>query len=295
MWFHLNNTISILTPLGETDRVTIMNGIGQGSFAATLASSLNIGCGVESITKGVRSANIGELELNSLIFQDDIAKMNYTMEDARKGAIDVSRLLESKQLQANTSKSKFVVISSRKSRTERLKDAEINPIMMGTMVIENSKSEKYLGDQIHEDGCEASITATLNGRIPGAISAGEDIINGINHPAIMGHKMEYAAVEQTSIPSLTKGTPTCMIRLDSQTLHIRYQIIMKKIKQIRKTMDKENNNICKNALVQGQSTSTCAGGDLLNECKEWCKNSTFGASLGEQTQYQKRQEQTISN
>ena len=44
---------------------------------------------------------------------------------------------------------------------------------------------------------------------------------------------------------------------------------MKKIKQIRKTMDKDNNNICKNALVEGQNT--CAGGDLLNECKEWCK------------------------
>ena len=44
---------------------------------------------------------------------------------------------------------------------------------------------------------------------------------------------------------------------------------MKKIKQIRKTMDKDKNNICKNALVQGQNT--CAGGDLLNECKAWCK------------------------
>ena len=141
-----------------------MNGIGQGSFAALLASSLNIGCGEESITKGVRSANIGELELNSLIFQDDIAKMNYTMEDARKGAKDVGRLLESKQLRANTSKSKFVVMGSKESRTKILKEAESNSIMMGTTVIENSKSEKYLGDQIHEDGCEASITATLNGR-----------------------------------------------------------------------------------------------------------------------------------
>ena len=53
MWFYLNNKtkISILTPLGETDRATIMNGIGQGSFAAALASSLNIGCGVEKITR----------------------------------------------------------------------------------------------------------------------------------------------------------------------------------------------------------------------------------------------------
>ena len=46
MWFHLNNkkNISILTPLGETDGATIMNGIRKGPFAAALASSLNIGC-----------------------------------------------------------------------------------------------------------------------------------------------------------------------------------------------------------------------------------------------------------
>ena len=45
MWFKLNNTtrISILTPLGETEGPTIINGIGQGFFAAALASSLNIG------------------------------------------------------------------------------------------------------------------------------------------------------------------------------------------------------------------------------------------------------------
>ena len=43
---------------------------------------------------------------------------------------------------------------------------------------------------------------------------------------------------------------------------------MKKIKQVRKTMDKTENNICKSALVAGQNT--CAGEDLLNECKAWC-------------------------
>ena len=84
MWFHLNNKtkISILTQLGETDRATIMNGIRQGSFAAAV-SSLNIGCAVDGITRGICSANIGKIELNSLIFQDDIAKMNRTLEDAR--------------------------------------------------------------------------------------------------------------------------------------------------------------------------------------------------------------------
>ena len=48
--------------------------------------------------------------------------MNRTMEDARKGAKDSGRLL----------------------------DAEANPIMMGDMITANSRSEKYLGDQIHE-------------------------------------------------------------------------------------------------------------------------------------------------
>ena len=67
MWFHLNikTNLSILTALGETDGATLMNGIGQGSFSAALASSLNIGCAVGGITRGVCSANIGEVELNS--------------------------------------------------------------------------------------------------------------------------------------------------------------------------------------------------------------------------------------
>ena len=33
-------------------------------------------------------------------------------------------------------------------------------------------------------------------------------------------------------------------------------------------MDKTELNICKSALIAGQNT--CAGADLLNECKEWC-------------------------
>ena len=88
MWFELNNKrrVQILTPVGEAEGARIINGIGQGSFAAALASSLNTGCAVDGITKGIVSVNIGELEINSLIFQDDIAKMNYTLEDARKGA-----------------------------------------------------------------------------------------------------------------------------------------------------------------------------------------------------------------
>ena len=59
--------------------------------------------------------------------------------------------LELKQLRANTSKSKYVIMAPPKSRTALLKEVEDNPMKMGETIIENSKAEKYLGDRIHED------------------------------------------------------------------------------------------------------------------------------------------------
>ena len=89
-------------------------------------------------------------------------------------------MLEYKQLRTNTVKLKYVVIGEPESRTEILKEAEANPIRMGDMVIKNSKSEKYLGDQIHEGGCAASISATLDSRIPTAIEKGNTILSIFN-------------------------------------------------------------------------------------------------------------------
>ena len=57
----------------------------------------------------------------------------------------------------------YVIIEQKKSRTEML---ENNPIKMGNHILENSKSEKYLGDQIHEVGTATSIIVKLNNRIP---------------------------------------------------------------------------------------------------------------------------------
>ena len=74
------------------------------------------------------------------------------LEDARKGARDVGQILESKQLQANSSKSKYVILAPQKSRTAMLKEAEANPIKMGECTIQNLKSEKYLGPKFTRTG-----------------------------------------------------------------------------------------------------------------------------------------------
>ena len=100
-------------------------------------------------------------------------------------------------------------------------------------------------------------------RIPTAIERGEIIINTINHPALLGHRVAIAPVEQfkskifskilsncESWIGLTKqhkdriqtvqdnyfkkvfqvadsGIPVCMVRLDSQTLQVKWQILLK--------------------------------------------------------------------
>ena len=139
----------------------------------------------------------------------------------------------------------------------------------------------------------------MDGRIPIAIETGDIIINTINHTALRGHRVAIAPVEQFESKIISKilsncdswigltkqhinriqtvqdnyfkkvfqvadsGTPVCMVRLDSQTLQVKWQILLKKIKEVRKTVDKDNKNICKKVLIAG--LKTCDGGDLLNE------------------------------
>ena len=102
-----------------------------------------------------------------------------------------------------------MVIGTQNSRTEILKEAADNPIMMGDMIIENSKSAKYLGDQIHEDRCAASITATLDGRIPIAIEREDISINTNNLPALLGHRVAIAPVEQFETKIISKIISNC--------------------------------------------------------------------------------------
>ena len=152
---------------------------------------------------------------------------------------------------------------------------------------------------IHEDGCAASIKATIRGRINGAREAAHNIITSLNHPATMGHKMAEVAVTEYASKVISKlisnseswidlteehineiqniqdnyfkdvfhvragGTPLCMVRLDSQTLHVRYQILLRKINRIRKIMDSDPSNLARKSLIAGQKT--CAEGDLLTE------------------------------
>ena len=57
MWFKLNEDtkIAVRTSVGESKTEIIKNSVGQGSFGAALASSINIGCAIQDTLKNKKN------------------------------------------------------------------------------------------------------------------------------------------------------------------------------------------------------------------------------------------------
>ena len=141
IWYKLNEgtKISVNTSVGETDQATIWDSIGQGSVGAALVSSLNIGVAIKETFMDQYTANIGEVLLNTLIFQDDISKMNDNIDQAKEGCEKIDRTLKSKLLSVNYDKSKYLIIGDEQFRKEILDQLETDPIeMSGVKILHSS-------------------------------------------------------------------------------------------------------------------------------------------------------------
>ena len=106
LWVKLNENanIGVKTSVGDSKTRLVKNSLGQGTFGAALASSINIGCAIEETFRNKASARLGRLDLNCVIMQDDVAKMNSKQEDTRSGCDMIDNTLKQKQLLVNTTK-----------------------------------------------------------------------------------------------------------------------------------------------------------------------------------------------
>ena len=132
LWYKLNeNTrIRVRTSVGESDSKLIKNSLGQGSFGAALASSINIGCAIQDTFHETSSTNIGTLPINAVVMQDDISKMNDNLKQARAGCSKIHNNLMRKQLSVNHDKCKYLIVGPKKFREKTLKDLEKEPMKM---------------------------------------------------------------------------------------------------------------------------------------------------------------------
>ena len=110
MWFKLNckTRISVVTSVGESDAARIFDSIGQGSFGAALASSLNIGTAIYDATEDETLTELGHMPLNWLLFQDDIARLNITLDQASRGATIIGLSHKQRGLNMDEEKGKLI-------------------------------------------------------------------------------------------------------------------------------------------------------------------------------------------
>ena len=287
IWYKLNadTRISVRTSVGDTAEKSIIDSIGQGSAGASLISSLNIGCAMERTFKYMYTSSIGHLRLNSLIFQDDISKMNNGIEQAREGCKKIDNTLKGKLLSVNYDKSKYLLIGNNRFRKRIKKKLQNNPMKMGGEEIGHSTKEKYLGDIINEKGCKESIQDTINERKRKLISRSEEIIQlsnttqmaGLGHsrtafnlfeaqiiPSLLNNAESWIGITEKQIKELqdfqdiftrkvlhlAPSTTKALINWDVNLMPMKWRIASKKLQFMRKMNLKEDTNITKKALIQ---------------------------------------------
>ena len=131
--------------------------------------------------------------------------MNDNLGQARDACTKIDKMLKRKQLSVNYDKSKFLIFGKNKYRKKVLKNIEKDPMIMGGQQIQHSSVEKYLGDLIHEKGCEQSIKETVNKRIQGLTSKADEIIQIAESPIMGGlgnSTIAFRLFEAQIIPAL---------------------------------------------------------------------------------------------
>ena len=304
LWYKLNEDtdIAVKTSVGLSRTARIKDSIGQGSVGAALVSSLNIGAALNVTFKNEHTTKIGHVGLNSLIFQDDIGKLNDNLQQARDGCHKIHRTLQSKQLSLNNDKSKYMIFGSSKFRNKALKELKENPMTMGSGFIDHSPAEKYLGDIISEKGCQDSITETIKERVRKLRSKCDDIIqiaeaplmSGLNKgsiafklfdaqiiPCLLHNSESWIGMTKKHLEVLQKfqdkfirkvlriplSTPKAIMQYDTGLWPMEWRIKYRKLNFVRKTMLKPDSNIAKKVL-HNEMLSNING--LARECLTTC-------------------------
>ena len=306
IWYKINDNtvISVRTSVGDSRSERIYDSVGQGQVGAALVSSLNIGCAIEDTFENIPSSTVAEIPINSFIFQDDIGKLNDNINDARIGSEQIENTLRRKLLNVNYDKSKYIIFGSKKQRKNILSELESNPITMGGTKLDNTSIEKYLGDYIHEGGCEKSISETIDKRIKGNKKKVDELIQLADSsimscsgnslpafklfeatviPSILHNAESWISINDKHIDELQKfqdnfikrvlrlhdSTPKAILNWDVGLMPMKFRIAQKKLIFFNKLKLKDNDNLCKRVVFNEIDKDIKGlGHECINLCSE---------------------------
>ena len=172
------NNLTVKTPAGPTRKFEVGAIIPQGSSYAAICSSVNLDRalfkGFGEILGAVFSNN--GLKMRPLSFQDDILKLSADRTETQLSQSNIYNIVAKKTLEFNLSKCSVIIHGSgMRSKMERAVYDE-NPVITGPALTPLVKSEKYLGDHLHERSLNDCWKETVKSRAPKVKSATAEIM-----------------------------------------------------------------------------------------------------------------------
>ena len=155
-----------MTGNGLTDQAEAGAVLGQGSAGAALVSQKNLDQGTEEYFAGSADEDAyGGVRLQPLTFVDDIIRSSVCVSEARAGNAKLGSMMKDKCLTNHPVKSGYIVIGNKAFKEQVEGDTKDDPIMFNSRKMDRKQVVTYLGDELHEDGLAASISATIQARI----------------------------------------------------------------------------------------------------------------------------------
>ena len=101
----------------------------------------------------------GAVRLQPLSWQDDVVGLGGEVRLVQAGLNRVDYFVAESQLEIHPdpSKSSYVVFGGMKYKNEVLMETSEEPLRVGEVKLERSRSMTYLGEVLHEDGLAASV------------------------------------------------------------------------------------------------------------------------------------------
>ena len=160
-----NTRICVQTPVGVTEEEDIGEGVGQGTLEGAIVSAVNLDKGVnEFFHDSEYEISYGEVTLQPILYQDDVARMSVDLESAQMGNNKMEAMAESKLLNYNLEKSCFLLVGKEAARNEMQQQLLNHPLTLCGQNMKQENSAKYLGDWISCLGLAGSVDATVKKR-----------------------------------------------------------------------------------------------------------------------------------
>ena len=214
VWYKLNEETEIVvkTAVGMTECKKVGALVGQGSSGAAVVSQAMIDLGLKQyFSSSSDEMYYGSVRVESAAFQDDICKPCEDVATTQCGMTKMAMMLEERGLDAHPDKTSYIVFGSEEYKKKTENEVRNMPLTFGKFVVKAKKSDKYLGQILHEDGLGESVKATIKERsskVKGAIYATKQIIDTFQMQAMGGMIAAKQLWEGAIIPSLLSGAGT---------------------------------------------------------------------------------------